>query len=100
MLNRRLVAERPVEAHWIVERFDVLEHTQSGILQVLEQLAVGPLVLQRPEESFHRRVVVAVACAPHRTFDAQRLQDALIGLGSVLAIAVLMAQQLLNGFRS
>lgn len=41
------------------------EALRGDILQVLELLVVGPLVLQRPEESFHRRVVVAVACAAH-----------------------------------
>ncbi len=42
-----------MESYRIVERLNVLEHTQPSFLQVSKRLMIGPLVFQRPEESFH-----------------------------------------------
>jgi hypothetical protein len=61
------VAEHLVETHGIVKRFDVLEHAQRRGFEVGERLMLGPLLLERPEESLGDRVVVAFARATDRT---------------------------------
>lgn len=50
-----------MEPHGIVKGFDVLEHAQPGRFQILERLMLGPLVLERPEDPFYDRVVIALA---------------------------------------
>lgn len=67
-----------MESLGIIRRFDVLEHAQTVVTPVFELLMVGPFVLQRPEEPFHDRIVVAAASTTHRTIDSQCLQDLLV----------------------
>lgn len=55
---------------------------------------VRPFVLQRPEEPFHHRVVIATACATHRAFDAQRFQRLLISGVRILATTIAVMQEL------
>jgi hypothetical protein len=65
VLVRRLIAERLVEASVNANRFDVLEHAQSGGLQVVERFVVRSFEFERPEEAFRHRTVVVVAGTTH-----------------------------------
>ena len=60
-----------MKSYRIVKRLNVLEHTQPSFLQISKRLVIGPLVFQRPEESFHGRVVVTATGAAHRALDAE-----------------------------
>lgn len=54
---------------------------------------LGPLVLERPEEPLRDSIVVAVARATHRAFDAQGSQGLLVRITRVLTAAIAVVQQ-------
>ena len=70
---------------WIVEGFDVLKHTQSSVFDIGERVELRPLMFERPEESFHHRVVVAASGATHRACDVHRSKNLLVLVTRVLA---------------
>ena len=78
----------------IVKRFDVFENAEARCFQIRILGMVRPFVLQRPEEPFHHRVVIATACATHRAFDAQRFQRLLISSARILATTIAVMQEL------
>ena len=61
-----------VNSFGVVKRFDVLEHTCPRFMDIGERIKLCPLVFERPEESFHHRVVVTTSCAAHRAGDVHR----------------------------
>src|SRR5882762_3738842 len=84
---RRLIAERRVQAPWIVEAIDVLaDRVRGGGL-------IGPrgrveLVFQRAEEAVDDGVIPTVASPTHTRHDAVRREDPLIVAAGVLDTAV------------
>lgn len=49
----------------IAKWFDIAEHVQSSVFQVVERLEVGSFVFEGPEEAFHGGVVLAASGAAH-----------------------------------
>ena len=88
------VIESLVDPLLVVEPFDVLHHADSCLGQVAEGLELGPLVLERPEESFDHSVVVATSGSAHRTCDVHGFQYALECIACVLAATIAVMQQL------
>ena len=86
-----------METPGIVKRFDVAEHTPSGVFQVAERLVVGPFVVERPEEAFHDGVVVATSGGAHRALQAEGLQGVLILMAAVRAASITVVQQVSTG---
>ena len=83
-----------MDAHGIVKGFDVFEHAEAGVFEIVEVLMVGPLVFEGPEKSFGDGVIVAAAGAAHGAVDAQSAQRLLIGIAGVLTAAIGVVQEL------
>ena len=82
-----------MNADGIVKGFDVFEHAEASVFEIVEVLMVGPLVFEGPEEPFGDSVVVAAASAAHRAVDAQSMECLLIGVAGVLTAAVGVVQE-------
>ena len=72
----------------VVKRFDVFEDAQSRVIEILKLFKLGPLMFQRPEESFDNCVVVTASGAAHGASDVGRLHDLLKRLAGVLTSAI------------
>ena len=72
----------------IVKGVDVLKDAELCFLKIGKRAMVGPLVFQRPEESFHDSVVVAASGVAHGARDAKHLKCVLIQVARVLATSV------------
>ena len=55
-----------MNADGIAEGFDVWEHAEPSVFEIVEVLMVGPLVFEGPEEPFGDGIVVAAAGAARR----------------------------------
>src|SRR6266571_687643 len=75
----------------VIEHFDVVEQLHLGVPVTFETLS--ELALQRREEAFRHRVVVAVAAAAHAARDAVLLEHGPIVLAGVSASLVGVVQQ-------
>ena len=62
----------------IVESIDILEDRGFGLPACLLGLSPDQFCLDRLEERFHGGVVIAIAFAAHRYFEAMLAQDLLI----------------------
>jgi len=83
-LIRREITQGLVNAHGIVESFDVFEHGQARLGEIRVGLVVGLFVFQRPEDAFHHRVIVAAVPAAHGALNAQGAQRLLVNVARVL----------------
>ena len=67
------VVERLVETLGIVKGFDVSEHAEPRVCQIVIVSVVDPLVFKGLEESFHHGVIITAAGAAHRKLDARAI---------------------------
>ena len=77
----------------IVEDFDVVEQGRLGLDSGLELRFMDQFGFQRAEITLHGRDIEAVAFAAHRLNKTVGLEDAAIGLRSVLDPTVRMSNQ-------
>ena len=66
---RGLVFQSLMNSFRVVKRFDVFEDAHSCIIEILKLFKLGPLMFQRPEESFDNCVVVTASGAAHGKTD-------------------------------
>lgn len=78
-------AECRTETLWIVKDFDLADHAQSRVSEILKGLVIGPLVFEGPEEAFYHGVNIGAAGAAHDALNAQDSQGVLIGVAGVLS---------------
>ena len=91
------VAQGGVPPKWIVKAFEVVEHVGAGRIPSGVVLPVRAFRLERGEEAFHHGVVPDVPGAAHAARDAELTQQALEGFTGVLATAIGVMQQRLDG---
>ena len=68
----------------VVEELNVLRDLSPGLFPCFIPPAVHELVLQRPPETFHRRVVVAVSPTRHRGAQPELSQLGLVVMRAIL----------------
>ena len=73
--------------------FDVLEDTESCLSDVVEGFELRPLVLERPEETFHNGIVIAATCTTHRAGHVESFQSLLIVIAGVLRASIAVMKQ-------
>jgi hypothetical protein len=54
----------------LIDSLDVVKYILPGLLAATEVPAIDPLPLHQTEPAFHRGIVLTVASANHRTFNA------------------------------
>ena len=87
------VAQRRVSSLTIIKQFNVLEKVLFGRFTRLIILAINPFALQAPEETFHHRIIPAIALTAHAAHHLQVFQRLLIGVRSILRAPVAVMQQ-------
>ena len=83
-LNGCPVTDRRMPPAPVVEDFDVFEQRRPGLPPRPEPGPVNQLGLERAEERFHRRIVVAVALAAHGGPQAMAVEDLAVRAAGVL----------------
>lgn len=91
------VAEGGMPPQWIVKAFDVIEHVGAGRIPSRVVFPVRSLRLERGEVALHHGVVPDVAGTAHAARDAELAQQPLEGFTGVLAAAIGVMQQRLDG---
>src|SRR5882757_2381741 len=77
----------------IVERFDVLKQTQSGLFSGFELFSLHQLRFEGGEEAFYRGIVPAVAFSAHAALDVGFFELISEKVSGVLAAAVTMEEK-------
>ena len=65
VFHRGAITQGAVEPLWVIERFDVIEDGQLGLVLGSKVVAMEPFGFEGATERFHGGVVVAVAFAAH-----------------------------------
>ena len=86
-----------MEAHLVVEGFDVVEGDGLGFDAGGRAVAVEALGLEGGKEAFHGGVVVGIAGAAHAGFQAVGLQQAAVFGTGILAAAITVVEQTAGG---
>ena len=71
----------------------VLEDAESCPGDVGEGFELRPLVLERPEETFHNGIVIAATCTTHRAGQVESFQSLLVVVAGVLRASITAMQQ-------
>src|SRR5665213_860504 len=77
----------------IIELLDVIEDVRASCVARCIRLAIHPLLFQRGEEGFNRRIIPTVATPTHAARDTFGRQQALKVFTGVLTALVGMVQQ-------
>ena len=76
----------------IVKNLDVFKNIQAGLISGSVVAVKGQFSFERAEETFHRRVVIAVTLATHATDHLELCQQRLILIAGILAASIRVVQ--------
>src|SRR5690348_9536003 len=82
------IVQRRMTTAPIVKDFDVFKNGLLRLLQRVVRMPIGPFPFERPNETLHSRIVVAIALATHAHLDAGLSQEQLIASTAVLTATV------------
>src|SRR5439155_24831915 len=88
-----MISEARMDELFVVEAIDVSGDRGAEFGIPCEAALVGECSLHGMEETFHVRVVLAIARPVHAGYDAARAQEVLIAIGGVLDTAIAAKEQ-------